>query len=205
MHVITSRSNYECPSNSRFPFPTWVNLFKWDQIVLGLTWVARSSALTYAILPNLKRIAAFVYLALWTYRLSIALLSLASTQLKLLGTSDHRLQSEGWAKVSEIFWKRSALTKTVGTRFQLAHVDQLPQTGFDVIIAPLKLKGGSGGPTRVFAVRHSNGHNDHKSNGNGNDRDHKSNGNSNGNGFHADSNDVDHDDKKYYRDEVTYI
>ena len=82
----------------------------------------------------------------------------------------------------------------MGTRFQLAHVDQLPQTGFDVIIAPLKLKGGSGGPTRVFAVRHSNGHNDHKSNGN-----------SNGNGFHADSNDVDHDDKKYYRDEVTKI
>jgi kynurenine formamidase len=40
--------------------------------------------------------------------------------------------------------------------FQLAHVDRLPVSGFDVTIAPLKLKGGSGGPTRVFAVIHGN-------------------------------------------------
>jgi len=34
---------------------------------------------------------------------------------------------------------------------QLTNVDQLPMRGFSVTMAPLKLQGGSGGPTRVFA------------------------------------------------------
>lgn len=48
---------------------------------------------------------------------------------------------------------------------QLAHVDLLPERGFDVTIAPLKMKGGSGGPTRVFASLHNDHNNNHHQNG----------------------------------------
>jgi kynurenine formamidase len=34
----------------------------------------------------------------------------------------------------------------------LAHLDQLPETGFQIIALPMKIAGGSGGPTRVVAV-----------------------------------------------------
>ncbi len=34
----------------------------------------------------------------------------------------------------------------------VAHLDQLPATGFQVIALPIKLKGGSGGPARIVAV-----------------------------------------------------
>lgn len=34
----------------------------------------------------------------------------------------------------------------------VAHLDELPTRGFYVIVAPLKIEDGSGGPTRVFAV-----------------------------------------------------
>jgi hypothetical protein len=34
---------------------------------------------------------------------------------------------------------------------QLANLDKLPPRGFSLTIAPLKLRNGSGGPTRVFA------------------------------------------------------
>jgi len=40
-------------------------------------------------------------------------------------------------------------------------VDRLPVSGFDVTIAPLKMRGGSGGPTRVFVALHNNNHNSH--------------------------------------------
>jgi kynurenine formamidase len=34
-----------------------------------------------------------------------------------------------------------------------AHLTSLPPTGFTVIVAPINIAGGSGGPARVFAVR----------------------------------------------------
>ncbi|WP_245764556.1 cyclase family protein [Planctomicrobium piriforme] len=34
----------------------------------------------------------------------------------------------------------------------VAHLDQLPPRGFDLIIAPLKVEGGTGGPCRIFAT-----------------------------------------------------
>jgi kynurenine formamidase len=34
----------------------------------------------------------------------------------------------------------------------VAHLDQLPAKGFDLIIAPIKVEHGTGGPTRIFAV-----------------------------------------------------
>jgi kynurenine formamidase len=34
----------------------------------------------------------------------------------------------------------------------VAHLDQLPPRGFHVIVAPVKIETGSGGPTRIFAV-----------------------------------------------------
>ncbi len=33
----------------------------------------------------------------------------------------------------------------------VAHLDQLPATGFHVVVAPMKIENGSGGPTRIFA------------------------------------------------------
>ena len=33
-----------------------------------------------------------------------------------------------------------------------ANLTQLPPTGFTVVVAPIKIAGGSGGPTRVFAI-----------------------------------------------------
>ena len=33
-----------------------------------------------------------------------------------------------------------------------AHLTSLPPTGFTVVVAPIKIKGGSGGPTRIFAL-----------------------------------------------------
>ena len=35
----------------------------------------------------------------------------------------------------------------------LTNLDQLPEEGFDVVIAPLKIRGGSGAPARVFAFQ----------------------------------------------------
>ncbi|QDT56674.1 Kynurenine formamidase [Caulifigura coniformis] len=34
----------------------------------------------------------------------------------------------------------------------VAHLDQLPATGFGLIVAPIKIEGGTGGPTRIWAV-----------------------------------------------------
>ena len=34
----------------------------------------------------------------------------------------------------------------------LANVDALPESGAWLIVAPIKLEGGSGGPCRVFAI-----------------------------------------------------
>lgn len=34
----------------------------------------------------------------------------------------------------------------------VAHLDQLPPKGFHLVVAPIKLEGGSGGPTRLFAI-----------------------------------------------------
>lgn len=34
----------------------------------------------------------------------------------------------------------------------VAHLEQLPQKGFYLVVAPIKLEGGSGGPTRIFAI-----------------------------------------------------
>jgi kynurenine formamidase len=34
----------------------------------------------------------------------------------------------------------------------VARLEQLPPRGFGLIIAPIKVEGGSGGPTRIFAV-----------------------------------------------------
>ncbi len=34
----------------------------------------------------------------------------------------------------------------------LAGLDDLPPTGFTVVVAPIKIRGGSGGPARVFAI-----------------------------------------------------
>ena len=34
----------------------------------------------------------------------------------------------------------------------LARLDDLPPTGFTVVVAPIKIRGGSGGPARVFAI-----------------------------------------------------
>jgi kynurenine formamidase len=34
----------------------------------------------------------------------------------------------------------------------VAHLDQLPPRGFYLVVAPMKIEGGTGGPTRVFAV-----------------------------------------------------
>ena len=45
---------------------------------------------------------------------------------------------------------------------QLANLDQLPLKGFSVTIAPMKLQGGSGGPTRVFAFVDQSDHRRHK-------------------------------------------
>jgi kynurenine formamidase len=33
----------------------------------------------------------------------------------------------------------------------VANMDQLPETGFDLIALPMKIKGGSGGPVRIVA------------------------------------------------------
>ena len=44
---------------------------------------------------------------------------------------------------------------------QLANLDKLPRKGSRITIAPLKLKGGSGGPTRVFAHVDSHHHKKH--------------------------------------------
>ena len=35
----------------------------------------------------------------------------------------------------------------------VAHLDQLPPRGFYLIVAPIKIETGTGGPTRIFAVR----------------------------------------------------
>ncbi|OGX04099.1 MAG: cyclase [Omnitrophica bacterium RIFCSPLOWO2_12_FULL_50_11] len=42
--------------------------------------------------------------------------------------------------------------KNVPALENLAHLDQLPAKGFTVIALPMKIKGGSGGPTRVIAI-----------------------------------------------------
>ena len=34
----------------------------------------------------------------------------------------------------------------------VAHLDKLPPRGFQVIVAPMKIENGTGGPTRIFAV-----------------------------------------------------
>jgi kynurenine formamidase len=34
----------------------------------------------------------------------------------------------------------------------LARLDRLPPRGFYVVVAPMKIETGSGGPTRVFAI-----------------------------------------------------
>ena len=34
----------------------------------------------------------------------------------------------------------------------VAHLDQLPPTGFRIIALPMKIQGGSGGPLRIVAV-----------------------------------------------------
>ena len=45
------------------------------------------------------------------------------------------------------------------TRYGLenvAHLDKLPPRGFNLIIAPIKIENGSGGPTRSFAILPNN-------------------------------------------------
>jgi kynurenine formamidase len=34
----------------------------------------------------------------------------------------------------------------------VVHLDELPAKGFGVIVAPIKIDGGTGGPTRIWAV-----------------------------------------------------
>jgi kynurenine formamidase len=34
----------------------------------------------------------------------------------------------------------------------VAHLDELPPRGFYVVVAPIKIETGSGGPTRLFAI-----------------------------------------------------
>jgi kynurenine formamidase len=34
----------------------------------------------------------------------------------------------------------------------VAHLDQLPETGFIVVALPMKIRGGSGGPVRIVAA-----------------------------------------------------
>ena len=47
---------------------------------------------------------------------------------------------------------RIAAAKNVGGLENLTNLDQLPETGFNVIALPMKIKGGSGGPVRVIAL-----------------------------------------------------
>ena len=48
-----------------------------------------------------------------------------------------------------------AQVKALNGRFGLenvAHLEKLPARGFHVIVAPIKIEGGTGGPVRLFAV-----------------------------------------------------
>ena len=45
---------------------------------------------------------------------------------------------------------------------QLTNLEKLPRKGSRITIAPLKLQGGSGGPTRVFAQVDSHHHKKHQ-------------------------------------------
>jgi kynurenine formamidase len=57
-------------------------------------------------------------------------------------------------------WQRSRLGRSLalpGTARKyglenVAHLDELPAKGFGVIVAPIKIDGGTGGPTRIRAV-----------------------------------------------------
>ena len=47
---------------------------------------------------------------------------------------------------------RVAAARNVGGLENLTNLDQLPETGFNVIALPMKIRGGSGGPVRVIAL-----------------------------------------------------
>ena len=56
----------------------------------------------------------------------------------------------GWKTKNEVKLKLAAANRV--SLVQLANLAQLPPTGIEITVAPLKLSGGSGGPARVFAV-----------------------------------------------------
>ena len=56
----------------------------------------------------------------------------------------------GWKTKNEVKLQLAAANRV--SLVQLANLAQLPPTGIEITVAPLKLSGGSGGPTRVFAV-----------------------------------------------------
>lgn len=62
----------------------------------------------------------------------------------------------GWKTKNEV--KQTLATQSKVSLVQLANLDILPAKGFSLTIAPLKLKDGSGGPTRVFAVSNQRHH-----------------------------------------------
>jgi len=44
------------------------------------------------------------------------------------------------------------MTNNIPAFENVANLDKLPATGFQVIALPIKIKGGSGGPLRIIAV-----------------------------------------------------
>ena len=54
---------------------------------------------------------------------------------------------------SQLFRSHEILFEAEIPAFEnVAHLDQLPSTGFHIIALPMKIQGGSGGPLRIVAV-----------------------------------------------------
>lgn len=74
---------------------------------------------------------------------------LATRQVKAVGLDTPSLDPGP----SQQFWAhRILLGHNIYGLENVAYLEKLPTTGAKLIIAPLKIKGGSGGPTRIFAL-----------------------------------------------------